>query len=1071
MSQPVKPATPSTRQPNLSSFQELSKYYDLLSPQGVNKNYYFKGSLDSEVVKPEDKVFEAYFGQRPKSGADIIEELTPDNDDEGVDSISGYGSLFNTVYQDADDEEAEYLHRDYWSPSENVAGGLREEAPEDFYGSVIRGPITEGDIGTDSGPEVAFTINVFRGPALSEASKSASKVEMFLNYMPSYFPSMMTPYLDVEFQYPVDDPPYDGPFRTATSYRQPRPSLFRFLMGSDLPLKNAHGQQIFLTPSDIGISFPVRINPFKVGNDTRDYSYFSGMEMFTAPQTLTNMDTLNEGKGRLNDVKPFLPPASLINASIQMLNAGAGSFLHKKATVTLKVHDKARLVEFSEFLRSAQGYRDLTVWLTYGWLASRTDKNEEIDVYSKFINENMLVREAFMIKNNSFAFDATGQVEVKLELVSKGFKHVESATIDVSKPTDLINQTAELIKRIQNNKKYFGEVPAGVEPSEIRIYQVISAAVSGQKDIGIPGGELETLFSSAENAIFKKKMTQSDRQKALQLIDDLRKLYTKKPPAAAKQKEVTDLYSQTIEDIKSSNSKNFSKCRSLSSPDPFLPDGLKTVNDEPLFSQELIIAMNDSSGMSAEEYQANFKKGSPPPTATQTSNGAPKQAKPERDLVSFGKVFCVFCLPSLLRSAKLEGIDEVQVNFFQFNEQCGPMSLHNIAEFPISISDFQQQFADFVYRRGGDAVTVQEFMGFISQSQFTDPRAPGYGMRSYYEPYDIQKPQESKAESEVEFNNKMTNWIARWGGFKKPNIGIKMETVIEGGGMSAVDLLYHLQDDVGMINKSQINPNPDKKNPNEQRKIKKIVIYDKQFSPYSKLQQIVYDGIDGSPDSSGHFNIYNGVPTSQAEESVSEVFKDKSAANIKVALDQFKKSSNQVGETTSLNTGKNILKDFLKNSVPTLIPGTNGSLISNINLASKADGLLGTINMQGGSFRSKSTLAPNGLSMGEYSLPMRVVPASLTMNTLGCPIADVYQQYFIDFGTGTTIDNLYTCTQLSHNISQGKFESQWTFTYTDGYSKFFGAPSLKNILEKFVEQQKVEEAPAQGSAALGLNEG
>jgi hypothetical protein len=72
-------------------------------------------------------------------------------------------------------------------------------------------------------------------------------------------------------------------------------------------------------------------------------------------------------------------------------------------------------------------------------------------------------------------------------------------------------------------------------------------------------------------------------------------------------------------------------------------------------------------------------------------------------------------------------------------------------------------------------------------------------------------------------------------------------------------------------------------------------------------------------------------------------------------------------------------------------------------------------------------------------------PAQLTMTTFGCPIAYLYQQYFIDFGTGTTLDNLYNCTQVSHTIRAGKFETNWTFMFSDGYGKFTGAPTLTKI--------------------------
>jgi len=89
--------------------------------------------------------------------------------------------------------------------------------------------------------------------------------------------------------------------------------------------------------------------------------------------------------------------------------------------------------------------------------------------------------------------------------------------------------------------------------------------------------------------------------------------------------------------------------------------------------------------------------------------------------------------------------------------------------------------------------------------------------------------------------------------------------------------------------------------------------------------------------------------------------------------------------------------------------------------------------------------------MAENALPLRLLPMQLTMNTYGCPIAQLYQQYFLDFGTGTTLDNVYSCTQINHSFAPGKFETSWTFVYSDGYGRFYNAaalnPSIKDLVE------------------------
>ena len=89
--------------------------------------------------------------------------------------------------------------------------------------------------------------------------------------------------------------------------------------------------------------------------------------------------------------------------------------------------------------------------------------------------------------------------------------------------------------------------------------------------------------------------------------------------------------------------------------------------------------------------------------------------------------------------------------------------------------------------------------------------------------------------------------------------------------------------------------------------------------------------------------------------------------------------------------------------------------------------------------------ADDGLSDAK-NLPLRSVPMQVTMSTLGVPTAALYQKYFIDFNTGTTIDNIYNCNQIQHSISQGKFTTNWTFIYDNGYARFISPASSTALI-------------------------
>jgi hypothetical protein len=90
---------------------------------------------------------------------------------------------------------------------------------------------------------------------------------------------------------------------------------------------------------------------------------------------------------------------------------------------------------------------------------------------------------------------------------------------------------------------------------------------------------------------------------------------------------------------------------------------------------------------------------------------------------------------------------------------------------------------------------------------------------------------------------------------------------------------------------------------------------------------------------------------------------------------------------------------------------------------------------------ASTSTSPNGT--GVSGLPLRVIPGQIQMMMIGCPLMSINQQFFIDFGTNTDLDNFYALTGLTHTISQGKFETSAKFIWMDAYG------SYENIFTQF----------------------
>ena len=79
----------------------------------------------------------------------------------------------------------------------------------------------------------------------------------------------------------------------------------------------------------------------------------------------------------------------------------------------------------------------------------------------------------------------------------------------------------------------------------------------------------------------------------------------------------------------------------------------------------------------------------------------------------------------------------------------------------------------------------------------------------------------------------------------------------------------------------------------------------------------------------------------------------------------------------------------------------------------------------------------------DNGLPMTIKPVSLTLDTFGCPFINFGQQFFVDFQTNTTIDDIYAVSGVSHSISPGEFTSSLTLTPLNKLGQF------KSLIDQF----------------------
>ena len=335
--------------------KNLFDFYKFLSPADNLGKFTIDSRLGGKVTDKERKPIDQLASQKIKET--IIENFTPGSElivkgnfdppaksniptEQMIQAIRGN---YNVVFQESGAPGANFLYTgyfiDYPKPSASPPRAPAPPSPappavlsKNFWGQVC---------GEDGGPPIDFSMIFLRAPMLSRTASNTDLIQLYLTAMPPTFANQLMPYCDVEFQLPTLGRPEGEPDKVN------RPSLYRFLMGSGQDMTK-------LTESDKSIANVLSANAKKKNfpEHTKSQTFF-GMEMFTSPQTLVNVDALKQNSAdwsaRLNDAKPFLPPASLKDVGITIQNAGAGSFGRRTASLKLHIHDRKRLVEMAEF--------------------------------------------------------------------------------------------------------------------------------------------------------------------------------------------------------------------------------------------------------------------------------------------------------------------------------------------------------------------------------------------------------------------------------------------------------------------------------------------------------------------------------------------------------------------------------------------------------------------------------------------------------------------------------------------------------------------------------------------------
>lgn len=974
--------------PSKLDLSTLKSLFQMMSPSDLFGGV--QNALGKQAANPAEAILQSLLDQ-PGSGVltardmkAALESAVTAPGDQSTVSEDNTKMLHKAVRFYSSEQHLTAGGIDWFTKATSQAGQLEDVSSMDSIIGAKEVKLVE----RDKKMSVILSTSNFVTPAV----RKTGNAEIFLNFLPAHIASRCVPYLSVEMM-------FDRP--TLVGGKLNAPGLLKFLLGAT----DTTGDKSF--SEGTANALMVNASRIKKNDPGATEVTVAGMEMFTSPQTLVNMDPASPGSRYAPVLDPFRPLASVENLTINVAPT-VGTYSYKKATLALKLHDRSRLSEVADLIKP-QVYTKTTIWLTYGW----RHPPERGNPYADFVNDNMLVREAYGISNASYTFDRVGQVSLNLELYTKGVKELQDLRITGLSESfeDIKRQMTELAEEISARALQLGLAQMSGLNKEIRAFQVLEAGERGEFPDLKPAEVQQALVSLRKSlGALNSRPDQAARDS---LLEALNKLYD---TSTDSKKQLQFSFKERLDNVVSETVSKLFKELELG-PDPYL---MTQAKDE-LRLQQLSLDKPHPFVKLAESYNAARKNEQP-------SGEAPKFRK---RLVSVGKIISVFlgrgimCIP---------GVDEVQLFFYNFNDRAGRASGQNIAEFPIDLSVFYEQFRDYVSRNRSDNITLEEFLKLVISAQLGDVRGVGYGMSSFFQPFDPKAPEpklKKNSDAEESFQNAYAGAInERGGAFNIPTIEVYVESSFAAKSGAKVDLLSSFE----QLAKLDFGRRAD-----TYTRVMRVHIFDRQINPHPLATSLLSSDIKGVTADFARKELLS-------EQFVAALDKGLDALPPDIK-DKLRKDADQNILIDGLTNNEKI-KRYVSKFVPSILYGTEGSCVTNMNVTTKQDALLSAAQMIGAKGGKPSAVAPNGGGVG--GLPLQVIPAAISIECLGCPLLDYMQLWFIDMNTGTSIDNVYGVTGLTHVITPGRFQTTANLTWYDAYGRFTSQDSVLKRVQKLL---------------------
>jgi hypothetical protein len=745
------------------------------------------------------------------------------------------------------------------------------------------------------------------------------------------------------------------------------------------------------------------------------------LAIFSMPQTVNNFNEKSIGQSkegleednRINPVLDITRPLATIE-SINFTTHPIYDITGKKmGDISLTVHDRSRLTELAPFIKADLfGNHGSEIIIEYGW--AHMDGEDSLNPRAKIIN-SMRVKEKYSIHQSSTSMGQDGQAKIKLSIMPAGsntFSTILSNKTQAAVAVNNIKKSIRNVKTILNTINRFNDS------------QVVEIQYSFNNDIA--------------NVITLSKLATRSKNNSKKLEKLLKNTLNKIGNSFNFNENNIIKYINIVPEKLTTTSEGKSK---LAENIKERKNQFNYLKLELLKLKELCKELNEKISEKVEKSNTDFKE------LFGNTDEDPyldkeliKQITGIKDKKKLNKVLKKYCsfgkiVTNLVANniSSLGKVDEVQLVFHTANENAAQMRFGNISSFMIDKKEFEDFMKNDIFsvtrniEYSIEAIFTRIIKEFIeTQGQFC------YGFR------DIIKKKDPKGDGDFKDSIR-----------KKLNeLNIKKFTVPR--------IKYFLDCISPSIAGSSKSIDQDKT-------ILRISFVDDRDDIYSTINETLKEVTEDNnivKINQVLRSIKKGTKTQEAFENeriskLKELFESN-----KIDVQLRKESDGSESVIIPVKKLKNI-KDQIKSRVPSVVLGAENSPVISASSSFSTAGALSGINITKGTVHYRVS----GVKF-DTDLPLRIIPSQVTLKMLGCPFLNFGQYIFVDFLTGTNLDNTYITTSINHSISPGDFTTTIVFgqgsntAYGESYSgiddivKFL--ESIDNKKNKIIPKKKKE---------------